>query len=162
MRCNSCISWQISFKFCMAVYLGKNLYASCFWWWCAQCSVFYRVKVHILEEIYLRAAGHISWRISFKFCIDVHHSQPTYSLYDAALSVPAFIGSKVLFLFTFLCALFQLRFLTDFVKLCMDVYLSKIYTLIVFGDAAPSVPSLIGSKVIFKWTFLIRSAGHIY
>ena len=31
----------------------------------------------------------------------------------------------------------------------MEVYLSKVYTPIVFGDAAPSVPSFIGSKVIF-------------
>ena len=34
-------------------------------------------------------------------------------------------------------------------KFCMEVYLGKIYTPIVFGDAAPSVPSFIGSKVIF-------------
>ena len=33
-------------------------------------------------------------------------------------------------------------------KFCMEVYLGKIYTPIVFGDAAPSVPSFIGSKVI--------------
>ena len=43
---------------------------------------------------------------------------------------------------------------------CMEVYLGKIYTPIVFGDAAPSVPSFIGSKVIFWWK-CVRSAGHI-
>ena len=31
----------------------------------------------------------------------------------------------------------------------MEVYLGKVYTSIVFGNAAPSVPSFIGSKVIF-------------
>ena len=41
------------------------------------------------------------------------------------------------------------------------VYLGKIYTPIVFGDAAPSVPSFIGSKVIFWWKSFVRSAGHI-
>ena len=43
----------------------------------------------------------------------------------------------------------------------MEVYLGKIYTPIVFGDAAPSVPSFIGSKVIFWWKSCVRSAGHI-
>ena len=43
----------------------------------------------------------------------------------------------------------------------MEVYLSKLYTLIVFGDATPSVPSFIGSKVIFWWISCVRSAGHI-
>ena len=33
----------------------------------------------------------------------------------------------------------------------MEGYLGKIYTPIVFGDAAPGVPSFIGSKVIFWW-----------
>ena len=41
----------------------------------------------------------------------------------------------------------------------MEVYLGNIYTSIVFGDAAPSVPSFIGSKVIFGRN--LRSAGHI-
>ena len=41
----------------------------------------------------------------------------------------------------------------------MEVYLGKIYTLVVFGDAAPSVQSFIGSKVIFWWKFCVRSAG---
>ena len=36
----------------------------------------------------------------------------------------------------------------------MEVYLGKIYTPIVFGDAAPSVPSFIGSKVIFWWNLV--------
>ena len=36
----------------------------------------------------------------------------------------------------------------------MEVYLGKMYMPIVFGDAAPSVPSFIGSKVIFWWKFV--------
>ena len=36
-------------------------------------------------------------------------------------------------------------------KFCMEVYRGKIYTPIVFGDAAPSVSSFIGSEVIFWW-----------
>ena len=43
-------------------------------------------------------------------------------------------------------------------KFCMAVYFGKIYTAIVFGDAAPSVPSFIGSKVIFWWKSCVRSA----
>ena len=43
----------------------------------------------------------------------------------------------------------------------MEVYLGKIYTPIVFGDAAPSVPSFIGLKVIFWLKSCVRSAGHI-
>ena len=55
----------------------------------------------------MRSSGHISWRISFKFCTDVHHSQIYTPIVfgDAALSVPSFIGSKVIFWFIFLCAL---------------------------------------------------------
>ena len=44
----------------------------------------------------------------------------------------------------------------------MEVYLGKIYTLIVFGDAAPSVPSFIGSKVIFWWKSCVHSAGYTF
>ena len=51
VRSSSCISWRISFKFCMEVYLGKNLHDYSFWWCCPQCFVFYRVKGHILVEI---------------------------------------------------------------------------------------------------------------
>ena len=36
----------------------------------------------------------------------------------------------------------------------MEVYLGKIYTPIVLGDAAPSVPSFKGSKVIFGGNLL--------
>ena len=50
------------------------------------------------------------------------------------------------------------RFLSNFV---WQVYLGIIYTPFVFGDAAPSVPSFIGSKVIFWWKSCVRSAGHI-
>ena len=45
-------------------------------------------------------------------------------------------------------------------KFYMEVYLGKIYTPIVFGDAAPSVPSFIGSNVTFWWK-CVHSAGHI-
>ena len=52
--------------------------------------------------------------------------------------------------------------MTDFFfKFCMGLYLAKIYTSIVFGDAAPSVPSFIGLKVIFWLVSGMRSAGHI-
>ena len=53
-----------------------------------------------------------------------------------------------------MCALqatFLDGFLSNFVQMCI---ISQIYTPIVFGDAAPSVPSFIGSKVIFWLTFL--------
>ena len=46
-------------------------------------------------------------------------------------------------------------------QFCMEVYLGKIYAPIVFGDAAPSVPSFIGAKVIFWWKSCVHSAGHI-
>ena len=39
-------------------------------------------------------------------------------------------------------------------NLFTDVHHTQIYTPIVFGDAAPSVLSFIGSKVIFWFTFL--------
>ena len=69
----------------------SNLHTYSFWWCCPQCSVFYRVKGHILVHIlvcaltaayfsgYLsceRSAGHISWQISFECCIEVHY-RPT-------------------------------------------------------------------------------------
>ena len=48
----SCISWRISFKFCIRMYLGKIYVPIFFWRCCPQCPVFYRVKgiflVHIL------------------------------------------------------------------------------------------------------------------
>ena len=74
---------------------------------------------------------------------------------DAAPSVPSFIGSKVI-LVEILCALCRPHFLTDFFQILYrsaSSY-SQIYTPIVFGDAAPCVPSFIGSKVIFWFTFL--------
>ena len=101
----------------------------------------------------VRSAGHISWRISFKFCTDVHRSQIYTPIVfgDAAPSVPSFIGWNVIFWWkcvrsaghTFLDG-FLLNFFTD-------VHRSQIYTHIVFGDAAPSFPSFIGSKVLFWW-----------
>ena len=52
-----------------------------------------------------------------------------------------------------MCAL-QATFLDGFIKFFTDVHRSHFYTPIVFGDAAPSVPYFIGSKVIFWFTFL--------
>ena len=53
-----------------------------------------------------------------------------------------------------MCAL-QATFLDGFLSnFCTDVHHSQIYTPILLGDAAPSVPSFIGSKVIFWFTFL--------
>ena len=49
----------------------------------------------------------------------------------------------------------------DFFKFFTYVHHSQIYTPIGFGDAALSVPSFIGSKVIFWWKSCVRSAGHI-
>ena len=43
-----------------------------------------------------------------------------------------------------MCALCRPHFLTDFFKFFTDVHHSQIYTPIVFGDAALSVPSFIG------------------
>ena len=113
----------------------------------------------------MRSVGYIFSRISFKFCTDVHHSQIYTPIVfgDAAPSVPSFIMSKVIFWFTFLytCALaaaFRDRF---FFKFCMGVYFAKIYTSNVFGDAAPSVLSFIGLKVIFWFVSGVRYAGHI-
>ena len=52
--------------------------------------------------------------------------------------------------------------MTDFFpKFCMGVYLAKIYTSNVFGDAASSVLSFIGLNVIFWLVSGVRSAGHI-
>ena len=50
------------------------------------------------------------------------------------------------------CAL-QATFLDRFFsfKFCIEVHHSKIYTPIVLSNAAPSIPSFIGSKVIFWW-----------
>ena len=97
---------------------------------------------------------------------------------DAALSVPSFIGSTVIswcilvnstrplffgdaapsvlfdrvkghILMEFYCALCKPHFLTDlFQSFSTDVHHSRIYAPIVFGNAALSVPSFIGSKVI--------------
>ena len=154
VRSNSCISWQISLKFCMEVYHGKIYTPIVFGDAAPSVPSFIGSKVIFWWKSCVRAAGHISWRISFKFCTDVQHSQiyTTIVLGDSAPSVLSFIGSKVIFWFTFLFALQQLHFLRDFFQ---------IYTPIVFGDATPSVPSFIGSKVIFWWKSCVRSAGHI-
>ena len=57
-----------------------------------------------------------------------------------------------------LTAAFLDGFLSNFVWRCILV---KSTHLLCFGDAAPSVQSFIGSKVIFWWKFSVRSAGHI-
>ena len=81
---------------------------------------------------------------------------------DAAPSVSSFIGSKVIFWFKSCVRSNRLHFSTDFFQIfvhrCIMVI---IYTPIVFGNAALSVPSFIGSKVIFWWKCCVRSAGHI-
>ena len=105
---NSCISWRISFKFCMEVYLGKIYTPIVFGDATPSVPSFIRSKVIFWWKSCVRSVGHISWRISFKFCTDVHHSQIYTPIVfgDAAPSVPSFIGSKVIFWFTFLCALY--------------------------------------------------------
>ena len=150
----------------MAVYHSKNLHAYCVWWCCPQCSVFYRVKGHILVEILVCAlTGHISWWISFKFCMtDVHHSQTlhTYSFWWCCPQCSVFYRVKGHILVHILvCALTGCISWRISFKFCMEVYHSKLYKPLVFGDAAPSVPSFIGSKVIFWWKSCVCSAGHI-
>ena len=68
---------------------------------------------------------------------------------DVAPSVPFFYRVKGLV--KILCALYRPHFLMDFFQFFFftDVHYSQIYRPIVFGDAAPGVPSFIGSKVIF-------------
>ena len=93
-------------------------------------------------------------QISFKFSTDVHHSQiytPTV-FRDAAPSVPSFIGSKVLFWWKSCVRSAGHISWRISLKVCTDVLHSQIYAPIVFGDAAPSVLSFIGSKVIFWFT----------
>ena len=48
-----------------------------------------------------------------------------------------------------------------FFQILYGVYLAKIYTSNVFGDAAPSILSFIGLKVIYWLVSGVRSAGHI-
>ena len=82
----------------------SNLQTSSFWWCCPQCSVFYRVKGHILVHIvcaltaayfsgYLscvRSPGHISWQISFACCIEVHYTLIyMYTVYDFGDAAPS-------------------------------------------------------------------------
>ena len=70
---------------------------------------------------------------------------------DAAPSVPSFIGSKVIFWWKYVCVRSgRPHFLTVFFQIfyrCASCIVN-IYTPIVFGDAAPNVPSFIGSKMI--------------
>ena len=104
----------------------------------------------------VRSNSCISWRISFKFCMEVSLDKiyTPIVLGDAAPSVSSFIGSKVIFWWkSCVHAAGHISWWISF-KFCTDVHHSQIYTSLVFGDAAPSVPSFIGSKVIFWFTFL--------
>ena len=67
---------------------------------------------------------------------------------NASPSVPSFIGSKVIFWWKCVRSAGHISLLIS-IKFFTDVHHSKIYTPIVFGDVALSVPSFIGSKVIF-------------
>ena len=57
-----------------------------------------------------------------------------------------------------LTAAFIDGFLSNFVWRCILVKYTRLLFLV---NAAPSVPSFIGSKVIFWWKSFVRSAGHI-
>ena len=95
VRSNSCISWRISFKFCMEVYLGKIYTPIVFGDAAPSVPSFIGSKVIFWWKSCVRSAGHISWQISFKFFTAVHHSQiyTPIVIGDAAPSVPSFIGS---------------------------------------------------------------------
>ena len=155
VRSNSCISWRISFKFCMEVYLGKIYTLVVFGDAAPSVQSFIGSKVIFWWKFCVRSAGHISWWISLNFFTDVHHSQiyTPIGFGDAAPSVPSFIGSKVIFWCKCVRSAGHISWRISF-KFCTDVHHSQIYTPIVFGDAAPSVLSFIGSKVIFWFTFL--------
>ena len=136
----------------------SNLHTYSFWWCCPQCSVFYRVKGHILVHILVCARNSciISWRISFKFCMEVYLGKIYTPIVfgDAAPSVQSFIGSNVIFWWkSCVHSAGHISWWISF-QFCTDEHHSQIYTAIVFGDAAPSVPSCIGLKVIFWFSFL--------
>ena len=153
MHSNSCISWRIAFKFCMGVYHGK-IYTVVFGDAAPSVQSFIGSNV-ICWKSCMRSAGHISWWISFKIFTDVQHSQIYTPIVfgDDALNVPSFIGSKVIFWWKCVCSAGHISWWISF-KFCTDVHHRQIYTPVVFGNAAPSVPSFIGSKVIFWLTFL--------
>ena len=58
-----------------------------------------------------------------------------------------------------LCALCRPHFLTDFFQILYRCASKSIYTPIVFGDAAPSFPSFIGSKVILVYILVCAPAA---
>ena len=127
VRSNSCISWRISFKFCMEYYLGKIYTPIVFSDAAPSVPSFIGSKVICWWKSCVRSAGHISWRISFIFFFtDVHHSQIYRPIVfgEAAPSVPSFIGSKVIFWWKLVCALtaaFLDGFLSYFVWRCILV-----------------------------------------
>ena len=94
-------------NFVWSVHLGKIYTPIVFGDAAPSVPSFIGPKVIFWWKSCVRSAGHISWWISFKFCTDVHHSQIYTPIVfgDAAPSVPSFIVSKVIFWFTFLCAL---------------------------------------------------------
>ena len=119
----------------------------------------------------------ISWRNSFKFCMEVYLGKIYMPLVfgNVAPSVPSFIGSNVIFWWkSCVRSAGHISWWISF-KFCTDEHHSQIYTPIVFDDAAPSVPSVIGSKVILVLILVcaltaayfsgylscVRSAGHI-
>ena len=163
MRSNSCISWQISFKFCVRCIFGKNLDAYCFWWRCPQCSVFYRVKGHILVHIlvctlHVTAAFLDGFLSNFVWkCIIVNSTRLLF--WWRCPSVPSFIGSKVIFWFILVCTLhvtaaFLDGFLSNFLWKCIIVNSTRL----LFWWRCPSVPSVIGSNVIFWLNFTLLCA----
>ena len=148
----------------MEVYLGKIYTPIVFGDAAPSVPSFIGSKVIFWWKSCVHCAGHISWRISFKCCTDVHHSQiytPTV-FGDAASRCSVFYMVKGHILVHILVCALTAAFFDGFLSyFFMEVYLSKIYMPNVFGDADPSVPSFIGSKVIFWWKYIMRSAGHI-
>ena len=121
---------------------SSNLHTQSFSWYCRQCSVFYRVKGHILVEILCALCRPQS---SADFCS---------VFYTKVKTSPTCILVHIL-----VCAAFHDGFFppSNFVWGCILLKSTRI----VFGDAAPSVPSFVGLKVIFWLVSGMRSAGHI-
>ena len=147
----------------MEVYLGKIYKPIVFGDAAPSVPSFIGSKVIFWWKSCVRSAGHISWRISFKFCTDVHHSQIYTPIVfgDAAPNVPSFIGSKVILVHILVCALTAAlldRFLSNFVLKCILVNSTRLLLLVMLP---PVFRSFIGSKVIFWWKSCVRSAGHI-
>ena len=93
---------------------------------------------------------YIPWRNAFKFCTEVSIGiiYTPITLGDAAPSVPFSIRSNVIFLW--MVCVSSIGHISQGIsfKFWTKVYLGIIYKPIDFGDAAFSVPSFIGSKVL--------------